>query len=380
MDRPGVSAEIRVAETADELRRIQRFKYDVYVTEMGRYGSIADHERRLLVEPDDAASVNVLATVDGAPAATMRLSFGGDGALTERHVAQYDLGKFLAEVPIEALMVGERLMLAPEFRGTDLLGQMFAFNLAEVSGRRIQFVFGDCEPHLLNTYQPLGFRTYTARNVNSPETGYLIPLVLVTEDMEHLRRLASPFARMLTDFGETARVPDTLEALLSDGDAVLSERLSDPEAFRAEVLATARAAGALQAGIFEGLDEDEIALVLRKSVVLACRPGDRVIKRGNSATNMSICLSGALEVRRAEGEPAIATIAPGEVFGEIAFFLREPRTMDVLATAPDTRVAALNNRTLLTLAAEDGPLAARVMGNIAAMLARRLEATSRRLH
>lgn len=67
--------------------------------------------------------------------------------------------------------------------------------------RRIQLVSGDCEPHLLNVYQEPGFHTYTRKNVNSVETGYLVPLVLVAEDVDYLREIKSPVAKVVTDFG-----------------------------------------------------------------------------------------------------------------------------------------------------------------------------------
>ena len=73
-----VNAEIGPVGSAAELRDVQRFKYDIYVAEMGRYGAIADHQNRLLIEADDANSHIYQARVDGRLAATMRLTWGGD--------------------------------------------------------------------------------------------------------------------------------------------------------------------------------------------------------------------------------------------------------------------------------------------------------------
>ena len=190
-----INAEIRLVATAAELRDVQRFKYDVYVAEMGRYGAIADHRNRLLAEVDDPASHIFQARVGGKLAATMRLTWGGDGTIGARHIEQYDLASFLEVVPADQLVVGERFMIDAAYRGTSLLLQMFAAYMNFVNERRIQLVFGDCEPHLLNTYQALGFRPYTEKNVNSPETGYLIPLVIVAEDVAYMRDIGSPLAK-----------------------------------------------------------------------------------------------------------------------------------------------------------------------------------------
>ena len=381
-----IGAEIGPVGSAAELRDVQRFKYDIYVAEMGRYGAIADHANRLLIEADDATSHVFQARVEGKLAATMRLTWGGDtfdgrGALGERHLEQYDLAPFLDAVPPAQIVVGERFMIDPAFRGTSLLIEMFSAFMSFVNERRIQLIFGDCEPHLLNTYQALGYRTYTARNVNSPETGYLIPLVIVPEDVGYMRRIGSPLAPALRDFGGEARVPAGIDALLAGGAAVQSHRLADPEQYLAGVKEAAREANALESGLFRGMSEEQIAVCLEKSVTIACQPGDRVIKRGNVATNMGLVLSGRFEVRDTtkDGDTVVAEIGPGEVFGEIAFFLKLPRTMDVVAVGEGTRIVSFNDRTIRALIESHSETAATLLYNISVMLCERLQKTNERL-
>jgi CRP-like cAMP-binding protein/predicted GNAT family N-acyltransferase len=368
-----VVSETRETQDESELRAVQRFKYEIYVEEMGRYGAIADHERRLLVEADDPASHHFLVTVDGTLAATMRLTWGGDDALTERHVEQYDLGGFLAQMAPAELVVGERFMIAPAYRGSTVLLDLFTAYMEFVNRRRIQLIFGDCEPHLLNTYQALGFRTYTERNVNSPETGYLIPLVIVAEDVDYLRRLGSPLAEVLTDFGDRARVLANIDALLAGGAAVKLER-ADAEGFIDDVRTTAAEADALASGLFANMSEEEIAVCLQKSALIGCQVGDRVIKRGNVAKNMAMVLSGRLEVR--DGDKTIGRIGPGEMFGEIAFFLKLPRTMDVVAVEPGTKIVSLNDRAVRDLIESNSDTAAKLLYNISRILCLRVKTTT----
>ena len=47
--------QIGLATTRDDREAIYRFRYRIYVEEMGRYGSIADHQGKRLVEDDDTA-------------------------------------------------------------------------------------------------------------------------------------------------------------------------------------------------------------------------------------------------------------------------------------------------------------------------------------
>lgn len=365
-----VTAIIRPVRDAGELRQVQRFKYDIYVDEMDRYGDIADHENRLLVEADDATSHNFLVEVDGELAGTMRITWGGDGGINKRHIEQYDLAPFLEHVPIDQMVVGERLMLLPKYRGTNLLLQVFEAFLRFVNERRVQFFFGDCEPHLINTYQALGFRTYTKRNVNSTATGYLIPLVIVAEDVDFLRRIGSPLVAFVQEFADDARVPDNVDALLAGGAAVRSQRMSTAEDYIAEIRAAASEANALNSGLFANMSEDEIIVCVEKSILISCNPGDKVIKRGNVAKNMSMVLSGRFDVRN-EGK-LIAEIGPGEVFGEIAFFLKLPRTMDVVAQDGGARIISFNDRTIRTLMQANAEAAAKMLYNISVVLCARL--------
>ena len=75
-------AGIHIAETKDEKQAVYRFRYQVYVEEMGRYRSIADHENRLMTEPEDDHSRIFYAAEGDEVVATARLTWGGDAPLT----------------------------------------------------------------------------------------------------------------------------------------------------------------------------------------------------------------------------------------------------------------------------------------------------------
>ena len=82
---------IHIAETKEEKRAVYRFRYDVYVEEMGRYHGTADHENRLLVEPEDEYSRITYAAEGGKVVATARFTWGGDAPFPARQIEQYGL-------------------------------------------------------------------------------------------------------------------------------------------------------------------------------------------------------------------------------------------------------------------------------------------------
>src|SRR5689334_19846654 len=102
--------EFGVVSTADELDAVQRFRYEVYVEEMGRYRATADHSNRKLVDDVDERSWNVFAIDEGRIVASTRVTWGGAGFST-RQIEQYQLAPFLAEIPAARLAVGERTMI-----------------------------------------------------------------------------------------------------------------------------------------------------------------------------------------------------------------------------------------------------------------------------
>ena len=373
------TVELLEARTAEDMQRILSFRYDVYVREMNRYRGIADNERGLLGEEVDASSRHYLALDDGEVVAVMRITWGGDAPFCERHVEQYDLGSFIDRLPLSHLVVGERFMVRKSHRGTDLLFRMFVEYLSFCNRNRIQLIFGDCEPHLLNLYQGLGFRTYTDRNVNSPETGYLIPLVMVPEDIDYMRSIGSPLIDHLQDFGADARVPAGLNRLIEKGRAVQSATLSRAmrreDDFWRQSIGRLMAAEQLQWTPFDDLTEEQVQGCIEKSSLITCRQGDLIVKKGNVARNMYLVIRGVLEVSD-EGR-SVALLSPGDVFGEIAFLIGTPRIMDVTAKTDDVQVLSLSERQIRGLIDSHPDIAATLLLNISKILCRRIASVQR---
>ena len=261
-------------------------------------------------------------------------------------------------------------MVLPQFRGTDLLFNMFRTYLEFVNEHRIQLVFGDCEPHLLNLYQGLGFRTYSKRNVNSPETGYLIPLVMIAEDTAYMQRINSPLLKVLRDFGQEARIPNAVQELVTEETAIYSQRFSDPHEYWSRVYSALSEVEQEKVSPFDSMSEEQTTSCLNKSSTIECSKGDRIVKRGNVARNMFIVLSGTLEAR--DGDRIVGALTVGDIFGEMAFLLGTPRTADVYAVTDDVKVLSLSESEIRKIIESDPVVAAKLMLNVSKMLCRRM--------
>ena len=122
--------------------------------------------------------------------------------------------------------------------------------------------------------------------------------------------------------------------------------------------------------MLDGLAADELDAILRRSNVITCRAGDRLLKTGGSARNAFVVLAGSLAVSR-DGTP-VGTVGPGEVVGEMAYLLHQPRAFDVDVIHDGTQVLSLSERTLATLIDASPAAAAQFSANVARQLCRRL--------
>ena len=352
------------AETEDELEAVYRFRYDVYVDEMGRYRDVADHERRRFTEAEDGHSWIFYALEDETVVATARLTWGGD-RFSERQVEHYSLERYVAELPPEIMMVGERLMVAPRLRGSGLVEQLLARTRELAPGHDILVDFGACEPHLLSLYLGMGLRTYAEHNINSAESGYLIPIIGFPKGTDALVGLGRG-----PDDGPTTMPRCIQEILEGHGGKVRSLVLSESEAYRSQVDEALQKVAREGISAFDGFSPEEEQRCLARSNIIDCERGDHVVKKGGSAHNVFIVLEGTLEAR--DRDRLIGVLSPGDVFGEMAFLLERPRALDVFAATTRTRVLSLSEGTLHKMIDEDPVVAAKILRNISRMLCLRL--------
>ena len=120
----------------------------------------------------------------------------------------------------------------------------------------------------------------------------------------------------------------------------------------------------------DGLSDEAAARCLEKSNIIECDAGDRVLKKGGTARNLFVVLDGTLEVR--DGDRRVSELRPGDVFGEIAFLLKQPRTKDVYATADGVRVLSLSETLIREMIESDPEIAAQLLLNISKMLCLRV--------
>lgn len=359
--------EIGYAESPEELQAVFRLRYEIYHQEMHIESTAVDHENRILKDAHDDTALILYARVDGDIAGTVRLHWGGRAPFATEHVKTYDLERFLAVAAPEQMVIFSRLMVRKQYRGTMLPLQLFGAIATYSLEKRVRLSFCDCQPHLLNLYTRLGYRTYT-KTYNDAWFGLLVPLVLVIEDLAHFERINSPLLAF-AGRGFQPAVPDDLLALLPQEPVIqpITEAATAHWAQSYDLLADSHER---TSSILAGLGEEEIARLMKQSFLIQCEKNDLIIRKHSVDRTMFIVLSGQVEVR--EGERVVAVLTRGDVVGELAFLAHAERLSDVYAATDDVRIMSLNEKVILGLIDQEPAIAARLFYNLARVVGTRM--------
>jgi hypothetical protein len=224
--------------------------------------------------------------------------------------------------------------------------------------------FGASEPHLVPFYSDRLQRPYADRNINSEESGYLVPNVSFPCGVDRARGIGLHQPEGSDDF------PPCVERVLAGTGAVRCASCTEPREYSATLHEALAELPDDTVAPLRGLSDDETDACTARSVMIRCAAGDHVVVQDGTARNMYVVLDGALEVHR-DGI-VLPPLGPGDVFGERGGLLGGVRSADVLVTAEGTRVLSLSERTLRSLVTDHPIAAAKFWRNIATILCARL--------
>ena len=125
--------------------------------------------------------------------------------------------------------------------------------------------------------------------------------------------------------------------------------------------------------LFQGLKPGDVAKLFAKGVTTEYDTGEAIFTKGQQGREMFVVLNGKVEVRNEER--ALAILTKGDMFGEMAFISREPRSATVIALEP-TSVLALSSEIIHQLLSKDAAI--QILENIVVKLCARLRTANLR--
>ena len=396
---------VRFATSDADLHAAFQLRYQIYVEEMHRMGEKADHDAGILTDDMDKTARSIIAVKDGQCVATMRLHWGGDAPFADFLHKVYGVAGFEEDLTQAEMCIVERLMVVKSMRGDRrFTAEIYLFLYRFLIEQGVELVLLACEPHLINTWNKLGFRPFTS-TFTDPRVGILIPLCGIVWDIDYLREMGSPlllalesaddggkppgvasraYAKLpmpvryvanrfvLSRFmsvGDHGPVVEKLRARLAAQDGLVSEKAVGESEFAKTVTSTLEKANTGDYALFEDMTNEEVVRCLRSGHVLACKPEDVIVRKESVTRTLFLILEGKADVRK-EGE-TLMTLQAGALIGEVAYILGVPRTADIIASG-DCRVLTFSEGSLRDIEKKDTPLYAKLLRNICRCICRRM--------
>ena len=364
-------SDIQVARSDEDRERIFRFRYDVYVTEMGKSPAEADHQKKIIRDELDEDAHLLYAEDEGQIVGTVRLNCRSKKKFPDVWEQRYDIEKFAPSFG-DHISMTSRMMVAKDYRGSSvpaaLVGAVYS------AGREMgsKFDFCNCAPSLLEFYEQIGFRRFTDGFVDE-DNGYHVPLVMVVRDTQYLRQVRSPLYRVARNFEHEPETDAWFQETFPSHAGIANSRTRNTEEFWKQLSDQLADPPTECIPLFESLSDKEVSNFLRSGTVLSLQPGDRIIRQGDVGDEMYIILSGVAEAvsRKEDQEHSLAIMSKGQIFGEVAFISTAVRSADVNALT-EMQVLIISKGFLTRAMRKQPEISAKVLFNLSLILAQRL--------
>jgi len=362
---------VHIAESEQEREAVFRFRYSVYVEELGRKLGNADHSKRWVYDDEDDKPYTILfytTDEEGDLTGTARVRHWHRGEVPDKDYRAFSMERFEGLGELATAEIG-RLMIRPDYRGQLGLVSIACAIYEECAGELgVDMAFLNCATGLVRHYRLLGFRTYLGRLVPTPD-GIEVPLVLFPADQAYLERtgcLVAPFVSAFYGPGKRTPVDVSRYAALLDADSAPVQ--VDPAAVwdRLEQLREAAQAP----GMLEALSQDTVRKLSEKGFLMRVPAGEVLTEKRLAQQEIFVILDGTFEVH--SGNRRLGVIGPGEVIGEVAFFASSGRRSASVSAAADGQVLVLRRHFLDELRRTDPACAAEILFELARALADRM--------
>jgi predicted GNAT family N-acyltransferase len=364
------TATVRIASTQIEKEEIYRLRYQVYIEEMGgeRRHVEADCTRRVLRDHWDDSAHHFYIHRDGVMVAAGRLNVRCEDALECEE--QFEIERFKPFYPNQVCMTS-RVVVHPQMRGSHLLKSLTCAMYRFGRKHDMRFNFIDCHSQWLPLYSRLGYRLYRP-GFNHDKYTYVIPMVLVGDDLDYLKRVRSPFVPIARRYRSSVRGRELLFSQFPYASHSHTKTLAGDLSSLSSRLSNAKDPTA-SADLLRGMTINETKQLLSLGHLLYCRPGDEVLTAKDAGRELFLILQGSFQVRKRGGAASnqvLKILAAGESFGE-SRFLREDLRPALITAREEATLLVLNARSLDRLVMHSPKMAAKLFRNIARIVASR---------
>jgi tetratricopeptide (TPR) repeat protein len=187
---------------------------------------------------------------------------------------------------------------------------------------------------------------------------------------EALARAGQP-GEAVTHLLEATRLAPTLESIK------LTRRATELQLQESRVDGLLQGSSPQRYTLFDEIEREQVQSLLAESDIVEGRKGELLLAPTKEADSFYFVLSGSVEVRRNRGSGA--RVPEGAVLGEVPFLLQAERVADVIAAEDETRLLALNQRSLEALTESNPRLALQLVLNLSRVVCSKLVSVQKRV-
>jgi hypothetical protein len=365
---------VHLADSVAEREAIYRFRYTIYVEELGREIGGVDHEARTVRDDDDENPTSYhlyIGSLDHIVAA-VRVQVWEPGEVPEQDFRISSMHLF---PDIDSMVVGEmgRFMIRRTRRGRMTLPSMargaYEFLVAQ---KKMDLAFLYCRPGLVNHYRRLGARPYKGAMVDMPE-GIEAPMVMVASDLEYFKAMKSPLAPYVKKYfgrgpGKRTAMDFSRMAFLFDDDQL--PVVTDNDAVWDEINAELLGIKSETPTFLTNIPEEVVRKLSDQGYIMTTPAGGILTREGHTEREMFLILEGLFDI--VHGDTVVEQVGKGAIIGEVAFFREGGQRTATVIAATDGRTVTLQRKFIDELSRTDPRSANVLLFNLARILSERL--------
>ncbi len=276
-----------------------------------------------------------------------------------------------------ALSFTDHMVIGSDWRGSQAPAMLTAaaFKLARSQGAKFDFTY--CPPALVGLYEKIGYRCHSNEYLDT-NAGLQVPLVLVMDDVEHLKTINSPFAALAAQQTPDQNVAKWFAQRFPEAAEREVKSVRDEQRLWNYLSKQLHQNPLYGIQLFDDLSYDEAQRFLKNSTTMALRAGDVLARTGDVGEEAFVLLSGELVITSRQGA-VLSRQGKGGIVGEIAYLAATPRSADMIVTK-DAEVLVLTQDMFRNVMKTEPGIACKILFNLTLILAKRLVATSAQLN
>ena len=328
----------------DDWAMVHSFWYSVYVEEMKKQIASADHiSKRLEDMAVQDGQVHCVFS-SGRLVATLRRNMVTELESSSSIWSDFRIKSLEELTDLACVSYSSKLIISPDYRSSTLMARLVSHAYAHAceSGLQIDLLY--CLPRLVPLYKRLGFVAIPGSRYQ-PGVGTLIPMALLMNDIEYLKKTRSPFCRYFKGSQMTESARNAFRTSYGDATGYTEGCEVSPietslsglfDEYWGEV---PQAKPMIQPEFWKSLTDFGLTFRVAEQEV--------IIGEGEPGTHLYIILSGSVEVESPiNGQPRIVSVlGPGQVFGESS--LAPPnKSSDTVRAITDVEIMSIHSESL----------------------------------